>query len=293
MLSCASLFAGMAATAQAPMLTFTFTKYKVPGEALLSALAGINNAGVIAGTYIDKSQNTHCFTLDGKTVTTIDDPNGTNSQCGSVNNSGAVVGTYIDPNTGNDTGFLYQNGSFTDIVEPDGTNGTLPAAINDNGDIVGFYTDANGENHGFLLEKGKYKTFNVKLPGSLPGTTAATGINNSGDIILVYGKNGVGTRAALYNGKKYTDISPPGNAPEEIPFGINNEGDVSFTVIVSEIKNAEVNGSLLHAGSYYTFSYPTAAITYAGGLNDKGMIAGAYQVKNFDSPVLGYVATYH
>lgn len=270
------------ATQTPPRLTFTFVTYNVPGAAQ-TALGGINNAGVIAGTYVDKSQHTHCFTLKGTAVTTIDDPKGTDSSCGSINIHGAVVGTYWDA-TSVDVGFLYQNGKFTDLVEPQGAFGTDANGINDNGDIVGSYLVDVGDVHGFLLRKGKYTTIDV--PRSLG--TIPLGINNKGNVIAVYIST-KGSASALRSGNTYKDISPPGSQQSE-PLGINNLGDVNFASFVSSTK---AHGSLLHGGTYYTFNYPKAADTYGEGLNDKGMMVGTYWVKNLNGPSSGYVAAYH
>jgi probable HAF family extracellular repeat protein len=280
-------FAFTTATAEAPSITFHFAKFNVSG-AEQTALGGVNNAGVIAGVYTDKNQHTHCFTKNGTTVTTIDAPKGTDDQCGSINNHGAVVGTYTNANTGYDVGFLYQNGKFTDIADPAGTFGTEAHAINDNGDIVGSYKTTNGV-HGFLLRKGRYKTLSV--PTS-PTYTVATGINNKGDIVLIYLnlKSG-GLASDFYNLRKYKDVSPPGSM-ESAPTGINNEGDISFDSFAVVHGSQQTTGSLLHGGTYYPFSYPKVAETYGGGLNDKGMMAGSYQVKNINGPYSGYIATY-
>jgi probable HAF family extracellular repeat protein len=275
-------FTIVAATAQAPTLTFTFAKYVVPREAQ-TGLGGINNVGVVAGTYVDKNKNTHCFTYNGSAVTTIDDPKGKDSHCGSINNHGAVVGTYSDAG-GQDVGFLFQNGTFTDIVEPMGAFGTDANAINDNGDVTGSYLVDVGQVHGFLLSKGKFRTIDV--PGS--PATIPLGINNKREVIAVYvGSHGFAS--ALYNGKKYLDISPPGSVQSE-PLGINSSGDVSFASFVS---NTKVTGALLHQGTYYAFSYPKVADTWGGGVNDKGMMVGSFQVKNMNGASSGYISTYH
>jgi probable HAF family extracellular repeat protein len=62
-----------ATAADAPPLTFKFTTVSVP-NAILTVAQGINNAGVVVGFYEDSSAKLHGFMLNGKKVTTIDDP---------------------------------------------------------------------------------------------------------------------------------------------------------------------------------------------------------------------------
>jgi hypothetical protein len=59
------------------------------------------------------------------------------------------------------------------------------------GKIVGLYQDSGGL-HGFLYSGGIYTTLND--PAAFPGTTAASGINNLGQIVGNFG-NGSGVHA--------------------------------------------------------------------------------------------------
>jgi hypothetical protein len=54
-----------ATAADAPKLTFTFTKVNVPG-AMQTGPSGINNAGVIVGGYVDKNSVSHGYILTVK-----------------------------------------------------------------------------------------------------------------------------------------------------------------------------------------------------------------------------------
>jgi len=57
-----------------PKLTFKFTKANIPG-ALQTYTYGVNNAGVMVGSYRDKSSG-HGYILNGKKLTKLDDPKG-------------------------------------------------------------------------------------------------------------------------------------------------------------------------------------------------------------------------
>jgi hypothetical protein len=48
-----------------PKLTFKFTTIDIPGAVQTLAAAGINNSGVIVGSYADHNSLSHCFMLWG------------------------------------------------------------------------------------------------------------------------------------------------------------------------------------------------------------------------------------
>ena len=285
-MGCALLFAVATTAANAPPLTFTFTKADVPG-ALQTFTNGINNAGVMVGHYQGKSLG-HGYVLNGKKLTKLDDPKGqTGSTVAySLNPNGdiSVVGAY-NMSDGTTVGFLYKDGKYTDIPGPAGTRQSSANAINDSGAIVGSYVDSNDVMHGFLLKAGKYTTLDV--PGATEGT-GATGINTDGCIVL-YGYNSTGATSVLTknNGKTYKPINVPG-AIASFATDINSAGDVVYQFFDSSHVS---HGALLQAGKYYKFDYPKAVFTYGGGLNDRNALVGWYQTSN-TSPVSGYKVTY-
>src|SRR5580692_7352881 len=171
-----------ATAADTPPLTFKFTTTNVAG-AIQTTPAGVNNAGMSVGQYEDRSKVFHGYLLDGKKLTTLDDPKGTNTVCANLNPNGAIaiVGAYIN-SKGNSVGFLHKEGRFTDIPGPAGATASAAYGINDTGTIVGFYTDSSGATHGFLLRGETYTTLDV--PGA--SSTVALGINNKGSIVLFW-----------------------------------------------------------------------------------------------------------
>jgi probable HAF family extracellular repeat protein len=54
---------------------------------------GINDDGLIVGTYYDSNQKAHGFLYDGSTYTTIDFPNTTMTHVMDINNDGIIVGS--------------------------------------------------------------------------------------------------------------------------------------------------------------------------------------------------------
>jgi uncharacterized membrane protein len=273
-----------AVAADNPPLTFKFKKFTVPGSIDTNA-GGINNKNVTVGQYTDTGLLMHGFILNGKHLTTLDDPNGTSTGASNLTLDGAiaVVGAYTNNKTSASMGFLYKGGKYTDIPGPKGATASSATAINDAGDIVGDYVDSASVTHGFLLKKGKYKTLDP--PGSLG--TVATGVNKKDNIVFYWINSGGTYSSSLYNGKTYKTINVPGLA-NSLATDINTAGDVTYQTIDSAGAN---HGALLHKGKYYKFDYPKSAFTFAGAVNDHSTIVGGWRTTSGGHNI-GYTATF-
>jgi uncharacterized membrane protein len=272
--------------ADAPKLRFKFTSVEVPG-AKSTFTTGINNAGVMVGTYEDSAGTYHGYILKDGQVTTLDVPHSTTTTVGNIKPNGAteIVGGYQN-SRGRELGFLYKDGHYSDIRGPKGATASGANAINDNGDIVGSYKASNGVTQGYLLTKHGYTSFNVFMSQ----INAATGINDKGKLVYwsVSGISG-DTTSYLYDIKtqQSTEIDVPG-ATDSLAQDINNEGDVSFEWLDSAGKT---HGALLHAGKYYKFEYPKSPWGFATGLNDRNVMVGDYEAVS-GGPFAGFKATY-
>jgi len=286
------LFTAAATTAaDAPKLTFNFTKADVHGA--LQTFAGeINNKGVMVGQYQDNN-GYHGYILNGKKLTAVDDPNGTNTEVTGINFNGPikVIGVYTN-SSGNSVGFRYTPATkkFTNISSPKGATSSYTGGMNDQGWIAGYYTDSSSNFHGFLLQGTKYTILDV------PGATAtyAYGINNKGNITLTWVNSSGAYEGSLYNykTKSYTTINVPfaGPAGSEASF-INNEGDITFWWFDSA---GLVHGALFvnATKTFYKVDYPKALVaTVANGINDKNALVGQY-VDKANGPVSSYKATF-
>ena len=60
-----------------------------------------------------------------------------------------MTGYYYSDNSGDFSGFLWQNGEFTTLNFP-GAVSTGITSINDQGDLAGYYVDSNGNFNGFV-----------------------------------------------------------------------------------------------------------------------------------------------
>jgi hypothetical protein len=146
----------------------TLTTFDVPGAGTGSyqgtgcpgCALGLNQWGVIAGTYIDANSVQHGFVLspNGET-TTFDAPGagtsiyqgtGCSSDCPtSINDLGAIMGTYIDTNYVFH-GYLRSPYGNIVTVDPVGSVFTWSSDLNDLGTVTGYYADVNNVYHGFL-----------------------------------------------------------------------------------------------------------------------------------------------
>lgn len=264
--------------AAAPPLTFTFSDVHANKTAIETDSFAVNDAGAIAGDYVDSSNVQHGMILAGKKLTTVDHKNCTTSggfNAGAIafygiNKSSAAAGWCASTKTGQDIAFVYSGGKFTAINFPKSI-GTQAMGINDKGDVVGLYFDSNGVQHGFLKKGAKYTSIDATGDTS----TEAWGINNSGQIVVFAINSAGGYDSFLYNGKTFKKVSDPNaGATGTIARIVNNKGDVAGAYFDSS--SFEV-GFLRHAGKYYDVKDPKANNnTRPDGLNDKLVIVGRY-----------------
>ncbi len=113
----ASTVLSLTAAASAPALKFTFKDVTVP-KALETDSYGVNNAGTIAGDYIDASNVQHALILAGKKVTKVDVKNCSVTAFYGINKTNVAAGWCTDNNTGESDAFTYAKGKITKIAYP-------------------------------------------------------------------------------------------------------------------------------------------------------------------------------
>ena len=264
--------------AAAPPLTFTFSDVHANKTATETDSFAVNNAGAIAGDFVDAKGIQHAMILAGKKLTSVNHPNCTNTggfSAGAIafygiNSAGAAAGWCTSTKTGQYTAFVYSAGKFTAINFPKSL-GTQAMGINDKGDVVGFYLDSSGVQHAYVKKGAKYTSFDI----SGGTTTEAWGINNSGQIAVFAIASTGGYESFVYNGKTFKKVSDPkAGTTGTIARIVNNKGDVAGAYFDSS--GFEV-GFLLHGGKYYDLKDPKANNnTRPDGLNDTLEIVGRY-----------------
>jgi probable HAF family extracellular repeat protein len=107
------------------------------------------------------------------------------------------------------------------------------------------------------------------------GLTVATGVNNAGDVVGIFGSSTSNGGFVLSSGV-YTAITFPGAFA--FPDGINNRGQI-VGALFHNLSSLD-SGFLLQDGVFTTFAFPgSSSGSFATGINDAGEIVGTY----FDS----------
>jgi hypothetical protein len=274
--------------AAAPPLTFTYSDVHANNTALETDTYGVNNAGVIAGDYVDSSSVQHAMLLAGKKLTTVN-----NKACSAISGTGGIsfyginskgdaAGWCTSAKTGLDIAFVYSKGKFTAVNFPK-SNGTQATGINDKGEVVGLYLDSTNATHGFSKKGTKYT--DISVTGHT--NTVAWGVNNAGQITVYATSSAGGFDSYLLTGKTFKNINNPGaGTTGTIVHTPANNGDIDGTYY--DTTGAE-KGWLLHKGKYYDVVDP-GGVSRADGINDKSELVGRYGSGTFGG--VGFKATY-
>jgi probable HAF family extracellular repeat protein len=218
---CSDALCDSGGTAKAwALVNGTFKFIRIQG-ATQSRAYGINDKNWVVGWYNDAAGLTHGFLFKNGAVTTLDPPGSTLTNAWSVNNAGGIVGTYVD-STGVFRGFILRNGQYTTYNAPNGATLTELTGLNNLNQMTGIYFDASSVQHGFTLVG---QTFtDVTFPGQGVVVTAADRINDSGDLVGLWGTNTAGPfKGYLRVGTQYTSVVFPGSTETRCR-GINNAG---------------------------------------------------------------------
>ena len=185
-----------------------------------SRASGINDRGMIVGTFgflngPSHSFSSHAFVYIDGTMIRIN-PFGSASDQSSataINNKGQVVGSGLT-DTGGSRGFIYQDGTITDIGTLEGGRNSLPFDINERGQVVGTADRPDMSTcsdpstcryvpRAVLYENGELKDLNSLIPAASGWDLSyAYGINNRGHI-TGYGVNNGGFRAFVLTPVKH------------------------------------------------------------------------------------------
>jgi hypothetical protein len=279
----------VAAVAAAPTLTFTYTDVHANKTALETDTYAVNDAGVIAGDYVDSKSVQHGMILAGAKLTSVN-----NKACSAItgtggisfyglNSKGEAAGWCTSAKTGLDIAFVYSAGKFTPVSFPK-SNGTQATGINDKGEVVGLYLDSTNATHGFSKIGTKYTDISVKGETN----SVAWGVNNAGQITVYATNSAGGFDAFLVTGKVFKKINNPGAGTTGtiVHTPAPNTKDIDGTYY--DTAGTE-KGWLLHAGKYYDVVDP-GGISRADGLNDKSELVGRYGSGTFGGT--GFKATF-
>jgi len=216
----------------------------------------------------------------GGAVTTVDVPGVGETFAVGINDGGQIVGGFTDSG-GRTHGFLRSaDGSFTTIDGPGGTD-LGASGINSAGAIVGNFggeRHIQGGNfvvddvHGFLRSSSGTLTV-LDAPGA--GSTFATGINSSGQIVGSFVEVGNRNSGFLRSPTgAFSVIEAPG-AVNTLANGINDAGQIVGTF---QDAHGQFHGYVRSAdGTFTTVDGPNATETFAQGINRGGQIVGFFE----------------
>lgn len=111
---------------------------------------GINNSGLIIGSFTDSAKLTHGYIFNGNTFSVFDAPGSSDTFFLSISNNGQILGRYVDASGSHI--FVLNNGVYESIdFSIPGASTTILYGINNAGQIVGTaYGGKNGA-YGFVL----------------------------------------------------------------------------------------------------------------------------------------------
>ncbi len=242
-----------------------FTTIDVPPGAFTLAF-DINDGGEIVG--IGGAFNAPRGFIRGAdgTFTAIDVPNSRRTVALGINNRGQVVGQY-SPVDGRFRGFLFDAGTYTDVVAPDAQSETIVFDITDGGRLAGAFDLVR---HYYLQDRrGAFTT--IDHPDSVLAEEAG-GINNRGQIVGSYFDRTNTERGFLRDGKGFTTIEVPG-AQQIFAFRINDRGQV---VGLYTTDGVTIHGYLWDDGALTTIDVPGAVSTAALDIDSRGRTVGDY-----------------
>jgi probable HAF family extracellular repeat protein len=172
-------------------------------------LYGINDTGEIVGESIAFGQ----FLYTNGNFTRLNLPSRTSNSLGfslAINDSGEIVGTFLN-SIGDQTGFLYNQGSISTVIPP-GSTEIFVFGINNRGQIAGGFSGSSL----FVDTNGVFST----IPA--PELTSIGGVNDSDDIV------GCCTPSFLYTNGVFTTITVPGGSLTDLA-AINDLGQIVGT----------------------------------------------------------------
>ena len=136
--------------------------------------------------------------------------------------------------------------------------------------VLGFSASITARADAFLYANGVFTTINV--PGAVPGTVGASGINDAGQIVGSY-RDSSGPHGFLDTDGVFTSI----NVPVSVGFtpfagGINNAGQI----VGQFIAGSQNYGFLESNGTFTTINAPGSVSTVALGINNPGQVIGQF-----------------
>ncbi len=270
------------------MTTYNITELSVYFPFDAAYITGINDAGEIVGSantdIVPNGPSSNIgFLIDGSSLTTFTQqppPADGGIGTGAINNSGEFVGA---TETGVvEDGGVSGNPTYTGFI----STGTLPGTttipnfeahgINDMGVVVG--------NQG-IWQSGVITPLND--PNAAPNSTAAMGINNSGEIVGYYTDSSGDQHGFIYQSGTFTTVDDPNGTNTHLT-AINNNGEIVgwYETAFSSSNLFPERGLNYQDGTFTTLSAGSNVNTFLTGVSDDGIIVGNSGMPDFSNPFI-------
>jgi hypothetical protein len=265
---------------------YTYKSINNNTDPTFNQLLGINNSNVIAGYYgsgapghpnkgyvVNPPYAQSNFVKENF-------PGSVQTQVTGLDNIGISVGFWVDA-SGNNFGFVDNNGTFTTVGHPGSSNSTPQVdqllGVNDSETAVGFYTNSAGNNASYTYKIQTQKFHDVKVPGS--SSVTATAINNNGDVAGFDTNSGGNTVAFLQEGAGVPiTLSFPGATATQA-FGVNDGDEVVGAY--TDTGGASQGFVWVPGFGFETVDDPFGVgTTLINGVNDHGLLVGFYTAGN-------------
>jgi probable HAF family extracellular repeat protein len=190
-----------------------------------------------------------------------------------INDAGQVVGYAATPDSAAH-GFLYTNGTMTDLGTLGG-NQSYATGINNSGQIAGWANTDSGAIHAFIYSNSSGMTDIGTLGGSY---SVASGINDAGQVVGESDVSG-NVHAFLSTNGTMTDLGTLLGASSSAT-GVNQSGQV--TGLFSTFTNGvQVQHSFLYSGGHMTdIGTLGGGASSASGINNAGQVVGWAQTSS-------------
>jgi len=260
-------FLVVAAMAQIQPASCQFQLLDFPGAQSTEA-SGINNFGVVVGSYVVHAPARSGFVFHQGQFVTYTVPGSNSTSLFGINSLGWMVGSFRDQNL-HSHGFLLRNRQLLKFDAPHAQE-TVATGINDGGVIVGSYFDGTS-NHGFVKIGGAFITLNY--PGST--STVAAGINNHGSIVGSF-TSATGGGGFLYQNGHFTAIHVPHAGTSTTPAGISASAEIIGKYMEQTALPPIPRGFIDQNNGFKAVIFGQDHGTYLKGINGSGTIVGTY-----------------
>ena len=240
-------------------------------------------AGIVAIILLSLGACSLCsFAGPVYTVTNIGTLGGPSSSANDINNLGQVVGGSVTAE-GDSRGFLYHNGTLTNLGTPPGLGATNARSINDAGDIAVNATSSDNQSvqRAFIYPNGVYQDLGTLSGGS---EINATSIANGGFVTGNGNAAGSDRRAFLHVGGSTITLGTLGG-DRSVGQGVNSLGHVvGYAETATGANHAFLYtggaGGAGGAGALQDLGTLGGTVSQANAINDHGGIAGQSAVNS-------------